>query len=87
MDETTNKTNWFSLYTVRKNNKEIKLKYTKPTGTEFVSILIKKQNESLLEQIATDYSLDIEELKENFLQPCYYIPDYVKNKNKESRSK
>lgn len=87
MSETVNKTNWFSLYTIRKNNKEIKLKYTKPTGTEFISALIKRKNETLLEQIADDYMLDVDDVKKNFLQPCYYIPDYVKNKNKESRSK
>lgn len=81
----THKAFWFNLNDIRKNNKEIKLKYTKPTGTEFIAMLIKKQNEKLLEQIATDYELDIKDVKANFIQPAYYIPDYVKNKNKEFR--
>lgn len=77
-----NRENWFSLYKIRKN-KQVRLKYTKPTGTEFISLLIKKQNENLLTQIAEDNMLDVEEMKHNFLQPCYYIPDYTKNKKKE----
>lgn len=65
-----------------------KLQQYKPMiGIEFLTLLIKSQNIQLLEKIANNEDLDLDELKNDFLKVSYYTPDIVSKLSDETNEK
>ena len=71
-----------------KSHNIIKKQQYKPMiGIEFLTLIIKSQNIQLLEKIANNEDLDLDELKNDFLKVSYYTPDIVSKLSDETNEK
>jgi hypothetical protein len=90
MEDKEPKNNYFQLDKIRERlkNKPVNTKYFAPTGTELLAILIQKQNEILLNNLADYKELSTEDtnrLFREFHMPCYWITKPTVDINKEAK--